>query len=161
MSVNLKKKLTPKDWNPKRLLATADTVRTLDLGVLIGFADGITSTTSPQGEVLEGATGMFKFTDHGGADPIGSGVLWFPSGMGGEVIETVRQGNKVEFAYVVGVSKAENPAGYEWFMRPIMEAGAADPLAALEARVKESLPQVAGTPVAIEHVSDKPKSKVK
>ena len=142
MAVTMKKKITPKDMNPKALLATDDTVRQIDLGVLIGQANGVTTSVSQQVEVLEGLTGRFKFQPFKdgkpSGDPLISYVLWLPSGMGTDLFELPREKEPVEFAFIMSAHKAENPAGYEWGMKPLLEAAAADPLGALEAKVAQT-----------------------
>jgi hypothetical protein len=135
----IKKKITSKDWNPKRLLGQAETVRRLMLGRLLGVATGLTKATSNTGEVLEGVTGQFKYMDalDDVAVPVYSGVLWFPSGFGLDIIHALKQdgADAIKFAFDVGVQRAENPAGYEWLFAPLVEPAKDNPLEQLESAV--------------------------
>ena len=152
MAATLKKKITPKDMNPKQILATADTIRQLDLGVLLGQANAVISLTSPTGDLLEGLSGRFKFQPFANGvaagEPLISYVLWLPSGMGTDLFELPREKEPVEFAFIMSAHKADNPAGYEWGMKPLIETSASDPLALLESKLvaAKALPSPEGKP---------------
>lgn len=152
MTNAIKKKITPKDFNPKKILGLSVETRTLRLGVLMGIATDVTTSTSPQGEVLEGLAGRFVFKpDAADEQPVAAYVLWLPSGMGTDLFELPREKKPVEFAFVMGVNRAENPAGYEWTMTPLVAPTENDPLAALAAKVgAEALAAPAAAPAALE-----------
>jgi hypothetical protein len=61
--------------------------------------------------------------------------------MGTDLFVGPREKKAIEFAFKIGVNKSDNPAGYEWYMEPLLTAAEADPLAALEAKLSlEALP---------------------
>jgi hypothetical protein len=140
MASAIKKKITPRDFNPKKILGLSEETRSLKLGVVIGMANDIVTRTNDQGEIMEGLVGQFGFKPQEGGEPLRSYVLWLPSGMGGDLIAGAKlakagEAQPVEFAFLVGVVRAENPAGYEWTLTPMIEPKEADPLAALEAKI--------------------------
>lgn len=150
----IKKKLTSKDWNPKRLLGQKDEVRRLMLGRLLGVASGITKATGNDGETLEGVTGQFKYQDalDDVSVPVYSAVLWFPSGFGLDIIAALKPkmvdgkeqpgADAVKFAYDIGVQRAENPAGYEWLFAPLVAPAPDNPLEMLETSVSTKQPAI-------------------
>ncbi len=125
----VKKKLAPKDFRPKRILAGKD--ESVVLGTIYGIATGIATTVTEKDELLEGLRGQFRFIDADGSQS-SAYVLWFPSGMGTDLIDAAREpGSHVQFAMRVIVERADNPAGYSWGLENLGEVSKADPLEAL------------------------------
>jgi hypothetical protein len=142
MSNVIKKKLAPKDFNPKAILGMPVATRNLVLGTLLGMANDVTRTQTPTGDVLEGLVGKFMFKPADKTFAMAAYTLWLPAGMGNDLFALPRQGEAIEFAFEIGVTRAENPAGYEWTMRPLVEPSQADPLAALAKRAGVGEPEL-------------------
>lgn len=149
MASAIKKKITPRDFNPKLILAQPDEVKSLALGVVIGMANDVVTRTNDQGEIMEGLVGQFGFKPADGSETLRSYVLWLPSEMGNDLITGAKLAKKgeaqpVEFAFKVGVNRVPvtenslNKTGYEWTLTPLIEAKQADPLAALEAKITQA-----------------------
>ena len=147
----IKKKMSGKDFNPKQILGAPAEVREIALGVLMGVAETVSKTTSEQGEVLKGLSGKFIFKSNNKeqASDAAAFVFWPPSGCLGDVVtavegtkdsagKTITEGVKTEFAFVVHVLRANNPAGYEWGFTPLLAPSEADPLEALQAKLAAS-----------------------
>lgn len=168
MAGAIKKKITPKDMNPKRLLGQDAATRSFSLGRLLGVASGVTKATSQTGDVMEGLTGQFKYMDFTAVDPqtkimeeYNSGILWLPSGFGLDIIAALKKEDTsaIRFAFDVGVVRAENPAGYEWTMTPLIAPTEDNPLAILLADVSKTAPsQITGGAGGAAQLTDQTKT---
>lgn len=150
-------KLTLSTFQPKRIGGEDSSVTSVVLGYLFGRGTGIVEAKAPDGaEIFYGMSGDFeaRIISTRDQDPnnlivtevIRSGKAFISSPFGDRFInalsdktdektgEVIEQGaSAVEFAYSVGVRRAGNPNGYEWFLTPLIEMKAEnDPLAALK-----------------------------
>lgn len=139
-------------------------VQEMYLGRLIGNANGVKNALAQDGVTpMYGAKGSFAATytgmeKSGAKDAEGkelfqqredeqSGVLFLPEAFMGpmlDLFEDETDGNglvtreavkSIDVAYDVFVIKAENPAGYSWSLRPLIQPTASDPLAAIRLRL--------------------------
>ena len=131
-NITIKKKLAPKDFAPKRVLAGKET--SLWLGRVIGIASGTVTSEAKDGQILEGLKGQFRFIDNETGEQLSAYILWLPSDMGIDIFDAAREG-MAQFAIEIGVEKQENPAGYGWMMRNLIE-GVASPLDTLIESIK-------------------------
>ena len=136
----VKAKIAVSDFRPKRIHGMPDTQRELSLGTLIGKATGVVRRTLPTGEVMEGIGGTFAFQPSDDGDVISSGVLWLPSGVDNLVLDPLRASEGtgsnavINIAFEIKVIRADNPAGYSYAFRPLLEETVKvedDPLGAL------------------------------
>src|SRR6185312_2681744 len=139
-----KSKITLSDFNPKRIATLAPEHKTLALGALIGRSVDTVKRQSPdKSQTFTGLSGDFEayfypYVDASGVsvtpDPWSSGVLFMPDSFMTSIIELIsdkvnpdtgevlEQGAEaVQFAFEVGVQRAGNPQGYEWYLKPLNE----------------------------------------
>jgi hypothetical protein len=139
-----KSKITLTDFNPKRLGGEAAEVRYLSLGVLIGRSIDTVERQSPdKTQTFTGLSGEFEayFNPYVGSDgkvqepqPWASGVLFMPDTFMQQIIDLLadrvnpdtgevlsRGAEAVQFAFEVGAQRSNNPAGYEWVLKPLNE----------------------------------------
>lgn len=137
MARNQRTKLTFKDiGEPALIKAQPETVKSLPLGVLLGIAEKIVERQSPdKTETFEGLGGQFRVvpTDKT-KDELEAGVLFIPEAFFNQIAGTLRAAQKtdpnatVSFAYEVSAIRANNPAGYSWDCKPMIESATASPL---------------------------------
>lgn len=150
-------KLTLTNFNPKLFFAQPEGTQELLLGRIVGTANGVKNALAQDGVTpMYGLKGSFgaEYTAEGKEDEA-SGVCFLPEAYMGPMLslfEDETDGNgevtraavkSLDFAYDVFVIKANNPAGYSWSLRPLIEASASDPLAAIRARIGAPLPKLA------------------
>lgn len=137
--------------DPSLIKLQPETVRVISLGALVGAADGFVQRTNPKdGEVFEGMTGSFRvIPDDPEREVIESGVLFIPDAFHNKVAAQLRaigldekgrllQGATVEFAFQINVIRANNPQGYSWEFKPLMEFEGENPLDRLQALYKHN-----------------------
>jgi hypothetical protein len=140
MARSQRTKLVLKDLGePSLIKAEAESVRTLLLGTIIGTATGFVERKSADGEEkFEGLAGQFRSIP---ADPkrdeLESGVLFIPDAFHKMIAVALRDQLKadpnatISFGFEVSSIRANNPAGYSWDFKPMIEAKAENPLDAL------------------------------
>lgn len=166
-------KLSLSAFNPKLMLGKlypdgAPPMPELLLGNIIGIANGIKKGTAADGVTpTQGLMGNFEveFIEQKGKDGktlenVASGVAYLPEAFMDPIIhllagEVNAQGevikdpvSSVQFAYGVYIIPANNPAKYSWQLRPLLDASANDPLAAMKSQLK-ALPAPTPEPEAV------------
>jgi len=173
-------KITLTNFNPKLFFAAVAAAaaakqpepQELLLGRLVGTGNGIKNAVAQDGVTpMYGLKGTFgaEYTAEGREDE-SSGVLFLPEAYMGPMLDmfedktdangvVIREAVKsLDFAFDIFVIKANNPAGYSWSIRPLLEAAASDPLAAIRARIAAPLPKLslaAPAGAAVPAVEDK------
>ncbi len=158
-------KLTLTNFNPKLffgVIAAAEAAKQpapveFLLGRLVGTGNGVKNAVAQDGVTpMYGLKGTFgaEYTAEGREDET-SGVLFLPEAYMGPMLDmfedktdaagvvTSEAVKSLDFAFDIFVIKANNPAGYSWSLRPLLEASASDPLAAIRARIGSALPKLA------------------
>ena len=116
------------------------------VGLLLGRATSISERTDERNdETYVGLRGSFRaFVGHdampGGPDSVSSGICYMPDAWQGPIIDQLRAakdagviGASVDFVYEVCLGKRGEDA-YEWIVKSLIPASAADPLEALSAQ---------------------------
>lgn len=164
---NLLSKVSLSTFKPKALLALPEETRELHLGTIVGIATGIKKGKMPDGVTpYEGLAGNFEvvYAD-ASKEHDASGVCYLPDAFMNPILallkdetnadgEVIREAaSSVQLAFNVSVVRADNPAGYSWKLKPLIEASQNDPLA----KLRELIP----APTAAPAVEDKSKDKAK
>ena len=135
------KKIGSKTFDPKRILATKDP--SMLLGRLIGIARSVVDNEAPDGKILSGAKGQFRFTDAHTGEVTTSSVLYFPTDLGDGVLDELRDGAElIEFAFDVLVQRADNPAGYARALDSLFAEAADSGLERLAAKAHDTKPVI-------------------
>lgn len=149
-SISLRNKLRPADiGNPKAIAALPENVLQLVLGRMVGVVNGVKTGTMPDKMTTYTAlTGTFRgIPSDTERDIISSGVCFMPPNIQSMIEdqfedelnsdgEVIKEGiRSLEFGYEVSVVRSNNPQGYSWAFRPLIEPAASDPLAALMAKI--------------------------
>jgi hypothetical protein len=127
-----------KNMTPEQVAASISEsgVHRYVMGRLVGIARGFVERRSEKdGEIFEGLSGMFRVVP---ADPareeLESGVLFIPDAFHNMVADALRPlkaqdvNASVTFAFEISSIRAENPAGYSWDFKPLIENAAGNPL---------------------------------
>lgn len=148
-----KAKLVPKDLGNPRVVTADDAFKdgqTMPLGRFYGEVSDVVTKADATGRMFDELRGQFKgipskqlIVDGQNIDGVISGRAFLPTGFHELVVAAWKGGGDgalVQFAYDLGVKRAENPIGYEWVAVPIfpLQAGERDPFAALETKIAEA-----------------------
>ena len=133
------KKIAAKDFKGGAILTRPETETSLKLGIIGGIATAIAKTEAPDGSVVEGLRGAFRFEDAAGSS-ITAPVLYMPGGLDDDVKALVKGGaSSVKFVYELTANRVAGGAGYDFTaapLRDLVKAEEADPVAALFDSVK-------------------------
>jgi hypothetical protein len=170
-------KITLTSFEPNRALGIENfaTAGFVQLGALLGHVTGTVQRRSPDGDQvftgLSGSIEMRRLKLDGSPDEENSatsGVMFIPEAFQNPIIDALTDivdadgkvtkpgAEAVNFAFIIGVQKAGNAAGYEWVLKPLIEASpdAYDPLAEL----RKALPPVFTPAGLIENKADEAKA---
>lgn len=134
------KKITTKNviGDKKVILEAAEKGKgkTVALYRVIGSIAKMSTKTTDFGESMK-FEGTIEATLIDGSASFRSGVLFLPSPLdtmlAGQIAEV--ESGTVEFAAEIGVKTNDTPIGYEYTVKPLLDTGAADPLAGLRESV--------------------------
>lgn len=116
---------------------------------VVGIATGTKSVADKfkPGEFAFGITGDIVAINTLSGEEYRSGVCYMPATAQNLVVGALG-GNPdgVEFAFDIGVKKAENPVGYEYTIKPVIKPKESNAMAALLGRVQEEAPLALAAP---------------
>lgn len=148
-----KSKMAFKDLRePALIKSLAPDVREMRAGRLIGRVSSLFSRTRPDSEeTYTGFKGQFyaEPAQHDGdkyiKEPFRASTLYCPDCLHEVLVAGLQDAEKaggtyLEFAVDVYVQRANNPVGYQWFIRFLQEPSKDDPLAQLAARINGDAP---------------------
>lgn len=103
---------------------------------VLGQAVGTKTGTSNYGPWIAFLGQFLAINLINGGKKFQSGKIFFPQTITDMLYATMQTAEgPVEFAFDIGVKAAPTPVGYEFVVKPLLEASKSDPLAALEARI--------------------------
>lgn len=149
-----KSKVSLSTFKPKAHGQAAYEKAPLKLGTIIGVAarESIRQNVEKPDEPYIGLTGNFRcirIAENNTTEITQSGTCYLPDSWLEPILMVLKEGSTaVQFAYDVFIEKADNPAGYGWILKPLIEASGSDPLAALAAKVAPVAIAAPETPVA-------------
>lgn len=145
-------KVSLANFKPKQILALPEETRELSLGHIVGIASGIKVGKQADGVTpYEGMKGDFKIVRPDGSEER-SGVCFLPDAFMSPILgmlrdetdadgEVVREAVKsVQLGFEVLVIRADNPAGYSWKLKPLLQPAQNDPLAELSKLIPAPTP---------------------
>jgi len=108
---------------------------------VIGVVHGVRTGSTQYGDFVA-FKGAFKATRLEDGEVFGAGQCLLPDCVSDQLAATVMQEsvNSVDFAFDIGVKPAENPIGYEYYGKSLVDVSETDPLAALEKSITAALP---------------------
>lgn len=134
MARSQRTKITLRDLGePKNIVTMPVDVKEYALGRLIGIAKGFIARTNPKdGTAMEGLSGEFRSVPSEneiakGREELESGVLFIPDAFHTMIAAALRAAQKddpmaeIRFAFDVKAIRANNPQGYSWDFKPLIE----------------------------------------
>lgn len=131
-----------------RQAATSD--KPVFVGRFVGIATGVKTGEDAKGQQWTAVTGDFLATGPDG-EQFRSGKMFLPAGIHEQLVSAVLKsdGQPIEFGLDIYAVQAQNPIGYSYTAKKLIDRPAEDPLL----RLADSLPK------ALEHKAEKPKTK--
>ena len=101
---------------------------------IIGIANDIKMGESNYGEWIA-FLGSFKATNLETGETFRSGKCFLPQTATNLIVPALKDSKGVEFAFNVGIKKADTSIGYEYIVEPLIAASESDPLLLLEKKI--------------------------
>lgn len=113
---------------------------TIELYTIFGIANGIKTGEHATNGPWVAFTGNFEATNHLNGEVSRSGVAFLQAPMDSLLQGALAENSEVSFSMTVSVKRRDDLAvGYEYLVRPHVEASQADPLAALRQQTQAQL----------------------
>lgn len=138
MALSQRTKIVAKDLGDPSIIKTLDeTVKRHQLGTIVGIVSGFVERGNPQDptQKFEGLSGSFRsIPADDKRDELESGVLFIPDAFHSMIASAFRKNLEADknaqlrFAFEIYAIRANNPAGYSWEFKPLIEAAGGNPL---------------------------------